>query len=318
MRFKQIDVLRGLAASIVAFFHFTTSAGLSPGLTGYGTYGVLGVQLFFVISGFVLPYSMYKTNYTIANLGTFMLKRIIRIYPAYFVAVIIGISLAYVTGRAMLPGGAIAAHLLFLNYVIAQPAISPVFWTLTIEFQFYILIGLCYALLVKSNTHSVAFLLLLSGISFFFPIQTIFNWFPFFALGVLIFNKHFTGLSNMVFIGAVAVILTIIVFHKNIPQAMAGLFAVAFIMLIKIEKGHLLNKLLLGLGTVSYSLYLIHWDLGRAAINFSRRLPVIAGWDWTRLALGFVFSVICAWLLYYFIERPSLKYSSKIKYRNQA
>lgn len=125
MRIKHIDVLRGIAAILVTFFHLTGGIALSQNTADYGKYGYLGVEIFFVISGFILPYSMYKTGYDINNFGRFMLKRVIRIYPAYLVAVAIGILLPFFTGRTVLPLLPTLTHLAFLNSILKYSWIPP-------------------------------------------------------------------------------------------------------------------------------------------------------------------------------------------------
>ena len=81
MRIKQVDILRGIAALSVTFFHLTGSSGLSEKIAECGSNGWIGVQIFFVISGFVLPFSINKVGYKITDIWIFLLKRIIRIYP---------------------------------------------------------------------------------------------------------------------------------------------------------------------------------------------------------------------------------------------
>src|SRR5207244_1915888 len=65
-RIEAIQGLRGLAAFSVCWFHFTNGnpTFLSPGiLKSSGTLGGLGVEIFFVISGFIVPYSLYTSGY---------------------------------------------------------------------------------------------------------------------------------------------------------------------------------------------------------------------------------------------------------------
>src|SRR5215467_12962304 len=67
-RLPTLDALRGLASLAVMWFHFTKHAMPEIGdgaLRLTGKYGWLGVQVFFVISGFVIPYSLQRANYSI-------------------------------------------------------------------------------------------------------------------------------------------------------------------------------------------------------------------------------------------------------------
>jgi peptidoglycan/LPS O-acetylase OafA/YrhL len=199
MRFKQIDVLRGIAAILVVFFHLTGSSDLSKTTATYGHYGWTGVQMFFVISGFVLPYSLHRSGYKLKNFGIFLIKRIIRIYPAYLAAIIISLILTVLTHREVASVITIISHLVFLNSILGLTGISAVFWTLAIEVQFYLLIGLAYPIVIKNNSSSLVFIIILTFFSIWAKQYTIIYWFPFFALGILIFNKLFMQMSLKVF-----------------------------------------------------------------------------------------------------------------------
>src|ERR1700712_4724969 len=84
---KSIEFLRGIASAMVCFFHLSCGNPefLSDNnlLKRIGSIGWSGVEIFFVISGFVIPYAMYKKQYNINNFFSFLRKRIIRIEPPY-------------------------------------------------------------------------------------------------------------------------------------------------------------------------------------------------------------------------------------------
>lgn len=89
-KLDSLDLLRGIAVLAVCFCHF--GGALSSGnwlaeIFGYlHTYGKYGVHVFFVISGFVIPLSLNKSQYTINQYGHFLLKRFVRLHPPYLVA----------------------------------------------------------------------------------------------------------------------------------------------------------------------------------------------------------------------------------------
>jgi len=317
MRLKHLDILRGVAAVMVALFHLEKST-LIPQTTNYFEYGYTGVQIFFVISGFILPYSLYKSHYQIKHFGTFLIKRIVRIHPAYIAAILCGVILTIITGRELSSVGGLFSQVLFVNSLFDQPFSSAVFWTLAIEFQFYILISLLYPLLL-SNSRSFLIVVLLSAVSV--SVQSgahIFKWMPFFGAGILIFNFRCTKMPGTAFCAATIALITFICLNSEVAQCTAATFAILFILFAQFEKATILHQLFLFLGSVSYSLYLTHWDLGRMALRLTRHIPVIAKIPEIRLLLGLMFSVFFAWLFYIIIEKPSAAFSAKLRYKKQA
>src|ERR1700761_3968879 len=87
----QIIFLRALAALMVCFFHlYCGNVHLFPQpgyLKSFFSYGYLGVPVFFMISGFIIPYSL-PPAYKLKQFKTFFVKRIIRIEPPYIASVI--------------------------------------------------------------------------------------------------------------------------------------------------------------------------------------------------------------------------------------
>ena len=98
---EVINALRGVAALVVMWFHFTRPSALIPSenssfysiLTWSGSWGWMGVEMFFAISGFILPYSMYRSRYQIRNLFSFLCKRITRLDPPYFASIVLALAL---------------------------------------------------------------------------------------------------------------------------------------------------------------------------------------------------------------------------------
>lgn len=88
-RINGIDFLRGIAALAVCWFHLSGHYWVSEGaLKASGQFGFLGVDVFFVVSGFVIPYSLYRAGYRLRNYPTFLLKRITRLDPPYIASIV--------------------------------------------------------------------------------------------------------------------------------------------------------------------------------------------------------------------------------------
>lgn len=89
-----ITMIRGVACVAVCLAHFsgTTSNEIIQIIFHYG---ILGVDLFFVLSGFILPYSLFKSGYQLKKYYLFLWKRLIRIEPPFLISIVIIITLSY-------------------------------------------------------------------------------------------------------------------------------------------------------------------------------------------------------------------------------
>ncbi len=172
-RIEILEPLRGLAALAVAWFHFTQGGGLlkEGWLKASGTYGYMGVEVFFVISGFIIPYSMMKSGYCFPrHFLVFITKRVVRLDPPYLVTIAITLILWYAS--SITPGfpgqkpnwslQQLLLHVGYLNTFFDYAWLNPVFWTLAIEFQFYLFAAIVFPLV--ANHRSVVRVLSLSSL----------------------------------------------------------------------------------------------------------------------------------------------------------
>ncbi|MGQ4508733.1 acyltransferase family protein [Dermabacteraceae bacterium P13128] len=141
-RFRELDGFRGIAALGVVAVHFTgnfTSVYPELGAMPFmATYGAFGVQLFFLISGYVILMTAQKAT----RVSDFVISRAARLYPAYWIAVSLSI---FLTSIFTIPHMGVDGVSALLNYTMIQrlllmPNVDPVYWTLAVEMQFYILI----------------------------------------------------------------------------------------------------------------------------------------------------------------------------------
>ncbi len=151
-RLPGLDFLRAFAALWVLVFHYIALAPeqLKPALDSYYylLIGWNGVDLFFVLSGFLIGTILCRDN---ERIKPFMVRRFFRIYPAYILIVIICIIVnkPYLLGNWLL----LVSHLFLFNNIIPGygGAVNGVLWTLGAEFQFYILAALILLLPRKRN-----------------------------------------------------------------------------------------------------------------------------------------------------------------------
>jgi peptidoglycan/LPS O-acetylase OafA/YrhL len=150
-RLIALDGLRGLAAIAVMVFHLTNLA--QP------VHGYLAVDLFFMLSGFVLA-SAYEDRFVAGmTVRAFMGQRIARLYPAYLIGLIF--AFAVLAPRLGLDATwAFAANLCFIPYVGHDYWLDPVTWSLSLE----LLVNLLFAFgLWRLSTRALAILTALGG-----------------------------------------------------------------------------------------------------------------------------------------------------------
>ena len=149
MRFP--DGLRAIAAMLVILPHsvgllayWSSPTPFTRMIVAAAPLGSCGVQIFFVLSGFVIAYSLRNAKFSPSYIGIFLLRRSIRLDPPYWAAIAIYlgfISLSHYIGHnpPRYPSAAkLVAHLLYAQDVLGYGDINVVFWTLCIEIQFYV------------------------------------------------------------------------------------------------------------------------------------------------------------------------------------
>lgn len=158
-RLSSVQALRGLAAVLVLMLHCAAvqTAGLSSAnsaelayLKGPWSQGYAGVDLFFVISGFIMVYVTYNRDRTLGNIGRFLYSRASRIYPLWWIYAGIMASYFLITyGQAAAPDvvvspedmPAYAVKSMLLLPQAAYPVLG-VGWTLIHEMYFYVIFAL--------------------------------------------------------------------------------------------------------------------------------------------------------------------------------
>lgn len=155
-RVDGLDALRGLAALSVLVFHYSFRLGemypdAAPAPFGF-PYGLYGVQLFFMISGFVIVMSLGR------NHGEgFLRARFFRLYPVFWASMLLTAIIAWL---APLPGQRVGALQFLANLTMAPDylrieAIDGVYWSLAYELGFY---GFMYAVFAFRRERWLAFL----------------------------------------------------------------------------------------------------------------------------------------------------------------
>lgn len=324
---KILDFLRGMAALLVVMFHFATAIlpTIKPNyLSGILEYGKYGVQVFFVISGFIIPYAMLKSNYKVGRYFRFLLRRIVRINPPYYVSILMSFAIYFgaiaIVGRPIngmeWPG--INFEAIFGNLTFTVPFLdtwwyNPVYWTLAIEFQFYVLIGIMLPIMTR-KLEWVSFTMLLATLGVgFIDFGWFFHFSSFFILGMVLFMKKEGLMSDYLLIILSITALICCYFQRGWVELIFGL--VTF--LIILFNLNINFKFTNFLGKISYSLYITHWAVGIIAEIALKRVISIHDYPMGKIVMLFVYTGIAiafAALFYKYVEKPAIHLSKKIKH----
>lgn len=146
--------------TVAAYIHAPVVEGPSSSMINFLTiptfnYGPFGVAVFFLISGFVIPFSLNRLAP-----GQFLVARFLRIYPTYIVGSLVMLGLVYLSSRYWgqafsMPLDRLLANLMLIQGNVAQPTIDLVNWTLSIEIKFYILAALMYRAIKTGNAYPI-------------------------------------------------------------------------------------------------------------------------------------------------------------------
>lgn len=339
-RVSGVDLARGIASLAVCYFHLTSYRFPTPDGPLYqavrlsGSHGWLGVDVFFVLSGFIIPYSLHRAGYELRYYPHFILKRLVRLDPPYLVSIVLIIVLALIhtsyTGRAMEVEGAalswtrVLLHLGYLNMFFNEKWLNPAFWTLAIELQYYLLMGLLFPLFGRRErfirlgalTVFVVPVFLAQAFEGAFecgrPAPRLIFYFAFLFLMGIVTYQRWTGLVGrrewliLQAVAAVGSFLTV-----GLLCTVTGLFAVILINTYRWK-----SAVVDFFGKISYSLYLVHWPVGHTMISLLGA-NLAADTDVEKiflLAFTHVVCFACAYVLYLVIERPSQRASSLVSY----
>ncbi|WP_316804879.1 acyltransferase [Pedobacter nototheniae] len=312
-----VQQLRGLAALAVVLCHYGSDLNNYHLLSKIFNKGQIGVHVFFLISGYIILHALIKNNYHPKNFFRFLLKRVIRIDPPYIIVIILTLVTFWLLGFIpsyngniipFIPGQFIS-HLFYIIPFTKWGFYNTVFWTLCVEFQFYILIGLLY-FISNSAIYKITFLLLFA-LSTFANFQNSYylvtNYAPIFALGMA--QMQYTKTKQSTYL-IVMLVCLFIVYYKFDVLITLTLIAAGLI----IQYCNRSFKPLVFLGKISYSLYLIHPLILIYLLGIGKKL-----FDIKKHELLFLFSeltivIIAAYVFYILIENKTRNLAKKLKY----
>lgn len=332
-RFQELDALRGLAALMVVFFHFTL--GRAEANIGFKL-GTTGVDLFFIISGFVIFMSISKVK----SSRDFVINRISRLYPTYWACVtftFLLISIINLSNHNNIPIFKYIGNMTMFQYYLKISDLDGPYWTMIIEMIFYIFILLLFHFKILRYFNLLGILLSITlVVSTYFLnnnlVQKLFIAIPFFQFVPLfiagsIFYKIYTEKKRLFenYILIITCLICQIVLFKFSGRSsmfinhveyssMLILYFFIFTLFVSGNLKFIVSRPSLFLGKISFALYLIHqyvsiniiiptlinkWNVNFWIASFLITLPIVIG---------------IASLVTYYIEVPlSKKMKEKLK-----
>jgi peptidoglycan/LPS O-acetylase OafA/YrhL len=361
-RFSELDVFRGIAALSVVIFHYTTSyksfyqqpTHLFYYFLNYGSYGV---ELFFMISGFVILMTLEKTQRSL----DFIVNRMARLYPTYWTCTAITLILFYLfnISNSKLDKLPTIFERLF-NFTMFQELfnignINIVYWTLTIELCFYIIMFSLYKAKLLKHIDIIAgiwlFLVFLNSLKAGSEVLNNVNTYLFESDNFnhfLVINPNLTAIKEyikhnfLLLRGHAHFFITGLMLYREkmynfawyrwaiiagcfVVQILdysrkdATLLTILFVLFIAMfyaaikEKINFINvKPLVFLGTISYSLYLVHLNVNWLLNPLMEKINIYPD---ISIVIMTILSIIVASLITFYIEKPALNFV-KNKYKS--
>lgn len=318
-RLLELDALRGIAAFIVVLYHYTVryneiygNAYALPFTLRIGQYGVL---LFFIISGFVIFMTLEHTQRSM----DFIVSRVSRLYPTYWSCIFITFTIVSIF---TLPGREYSLKTAILNMSMMQnyfnvASIDGVYWTLFIELAFYalmftiFLIGCLkhieifgvFLLLIIVTAHILEYTFHVA-ISQHLKTMFLLEYGHLFFAGIIFYKlkTHRQHWARHLCIG-LCLAVQFIVSSLEPALVIAACFTLFYLLinnyLTIVSKG-----ILIYLGHISYSLYLLHQNIGYIIMRFLFEWNIPA---WLVLLVPILASIGLASFVTYLIERPAQK-----------
>jgi len=332
-RVNEIDLLRFLAALMVVLFHYSfrgyAADGYSPMpyplLAPSAKYGYLGVELFFMVSGFVILMTAAS-----GSLRKFVVSRIVRLYPAFWASVTLTFVVIAVLGgelfTATFPQYFI--NMTMLSGFARVPPIDGVYWSLFVELKFYALVSIILAFgQIHRAQHLLVLWLILTVALELFPIKAlryflITDYAAYFIAGAISFLVWSRGLSPVRI--SVFLVAWVVALRQSVSQlpdfeirynesldgyVVMGIVSAFFlvIFLVSVRKtGWIARQRWVAVGALTYPLYLIHQKVGYMLIGlvYPAINPHVVLWGTLSVVLAMAYAI------YIFVEKrtaPPLK-----------
>ena len=285
--------------------------------------GKFGVAAFFLISGFVIPFSLNGNTP-----GSFLLSRALRIFPTFWASllaqwIVIAASGAYWHIQPAFSWRHYVPNALLIDTALGLPSVDWVNWTLSIEVKFYILAAVLRPLLLA---HRVWPLLAIAGFALVLNIAAHAGWIAlppalaaeamylgFIQIGTAFYYRYQSAISTVQLAACVLILFVVFLINydlgpsrvdfRSLHTASFGLAILVFATGYAARARFRPIRLLDAMAAISYPLYLVHSAIGFAIIDF-----LIIAWHVAYSAAAILAAAACillAWLLHVWVELPT-------------
>jgi peptidoglycan/LPS O-acetylase OafA/YrhL len=322
-RYLELDALRGVAAVMVVFFHFTM--GRPEGNLGFRL-GATGVDLFFIISGFVIFMTLSKTE----SASDFVANRISRLYPTYWAAVTFTFLVKCLHVGRGVSGADVKQYLgnlTMFQFYLSIPDLDDPYWTMILEMTFYVVIllvflanwqqylepvGVIGVLGLAVGSHYFSYHKLIYVTYYYVPFLT---FAPLFLAGILFYKIYVTRAALPArYLGLAMCLLSqfwLFKFgrsHNYISEKEYLLMLVVyfglFTLFVRGNLAFLVSRVTLFFGKISFALYLVHEYVSlNVVIPFLTQRLHLNFWL-AAGAIAFPLTVLLAFLITRYIEVP--------------
>ncbi|MGE0225323.1 MAG: acyltransferase family protein [Acetobacteraceae bacterium] len=333
-RLHGLDALRGFAAVAVVLYHYTAWFGhdgdphVAPGPSAVFGRGHFGVELFFVISGFVIFMTLDRTE----SLRAFIVARVLRLYPGFLACMAVTLLVTAALDPAPLSPGRLLANLTMAPELFGTRPIDGSYWSLLYEFVFYALAALCCLVLGCRRPEipcaiwlAAALTIRLSGLNLACkPLEQLTAaWFAhLFIIGIMLFRIHAGRATVLTWLLLLLALETALfgphfVFQPT-PRIVYGGIILGFAGLVWFAATPagcaLAVRPLRVLGQISYPLYLVHQAAGFLVIA---RLEAAGFTADAAIGTAILLSVGVAWVIHRGVERPAQRRGKAALFRRQ-
>lgn len=283
-RLYQYDLLRGFAAIFVCLYHYLYIYPLQSGtydVVDIAYLGKYGVDIFFILSGFVISFTISKLSY-----NKFIISRFSRIYPQYVICMILTLTICYLYGEREIGITDIIANLFLLSHSLGFSNVDGVYWSLSYEVSFYFIISIVYYYFYKYKRINVKInylvtLMILCQLSILMLNKFVLNgsldaltkilglrFLHLFMIGYLILKYFTDGVINKNWITSLFICLAaqLLINSSSLLPVIVSCIIMVTLLKIKINSSKLiiLSKYL---GALSYPFYLLHQYIGYQIID---------------------------------------------------